>query len=71
MLKKPNKQSRVLPWSFHWLVSLPLIKCCHLKYAQALHQQLAVFQGHIQLVLEGECTGEVIVQFGCFWHLAE
>lgn len=69
--KNQNKQSRVLPRTFHWLISLPLLKCCHLKYAQALHQQLAVFQGHIQLVLEDECTGEVIVQLGCFWHLAE
>lgn len=71
VFKNINQQSRVLPWLFLWLISLPLIKCCHLKYAQALHQQLAVFQGHIQLVLEDECTGEVIVQFGCFWHLSE
>lgn len=67
-LKKKEKAESL----FHTgLIALPLIKCCHLKYAQALHQQLAVVQGHIQLVLEDEGTGELLIQFGCFWHLVE
>lgn len=52
-------------------LSLPFLERCHLKHAQALHHQLAVIQGHVQLVLEDEGAGEVLVQLCCFWHLTE
>lgn len=50
---------------------LPFIKRRHLKYAQALHHQLAVIQGNVQLVLEDEGAGEVVVHLCRFWHLEE